>query len=300
MPVSLRAFRNVVSRWRHPGLVSEDPAARHFSVGQLQRRRAWRDRLRSSGEAARIESLRQRHAGQRCFIIGNGPSIKQQDLSRLGDEVTFVTNWFANHEDYDQIRPDYYCISSHEVFGGWDAAEPSFDATMREAIVSRQWRSHHFFPLLAREAMIGDPDFGQDRCHFLVFERPKTTIEARGTLNWDLTGCLDDGYTGITTFCIPLAVHMGFTEIVLLGCDCDYGIQSAKDPKAYFYDFAKHTTKTTSYNTLDRIWGPGGAIFQIYEIVRREAEAQGVRIVNATAGGLLEVFERVEYESLLS
>ncbi len=30
--------------------------------------------------------------GQRCFIIGNGPSLKQTDLTKLKDEFTFGMN----------------------------------------------------------------------------------------------------------------------------------------------------------------------------------------------------------------
>jgi len=32
----------------------------------------------------RIELLRNRHKGQRCFIIGNGPSLRKMDLKPLG------------------------------------------------------------------------------------------------------------------------------------------------------------------------------------------------------------------------
>ena len=38
---------------------------------------------------ARFEDL---HRGQRCFIIGNGPSLKQMDLSPLQNEITFGMN----------------------------------------------------------------------------------------------------------------------------------------------------------------------------------------------------------------
>lgn len=35
---------------------------------------------------------------KRAFILGNGPSINQQDLTLLRDETTFVANWFINHK----------------------------------------------------------------------------------------------------------------------------------------------------------------------------------------------------------
>jgi len=269
-----------------------------FSKVQLAKRKTWRLTLKDTGEAERLSELKDIHAGRRAFIVGNGPSIKNQDLTKLAGEVTFATNWFANHPDYDEIRPDYYCISSHEVFGGWKTKTPQLNEQMRSAIVDKRWKSHHFFPIWARDSIIADPDFPQDKTNFLIFERPCATVLERGRMNWDLTANLDDGMTGIITFCLPLAYHMGIREVYLLGCDCDYGIKKADDPKAYFYDFSRHTTSTSKFETLNRVWGQGGDIFQIYDIVRRESEKRELKIRNATRGGLLESFERVDYEDL--
>jgi hypothetical protein len=273
--------------------------ARLFDARQLMQRAGWRRKLHSSGEAARLEALREIHSGERCFIIGNGPSLKQQDLTRLAGEITFVTNWFANHEQYDEIRPTYYCISSHEVFGGWKTTEPELDRTLRQRITGRTWRSHHFFPLFAQDSLRRDPAFAHDKTNYLIFERPKASVIDRGALNWDVCANMDDGLTGIVTFCIPLAVHMGIREIYLLGCDCDYQIQNVRDPKAYFYDFKQHTTRTSAFGTLTKVWGEGGSIFEVYDIVRREAAARGVEIFNSTEGGLLETFERHPLDEVL-
>jgi len=270
-----------------------------FTSEQEEARAKWRELLASSGEAARLASLKDIHRGKRAFFIGNGPSINGQDLTKLSSELTFVTNWFANHEHYERIRPTYYCISSHEVFGGWNANPPKLNEDLRRVLVGRQWTSQIVFPLWARPVVTVDPGFGEKPPLYMIFERPKAVISKRGTLNWDVFGNMDDGYTGIVTFCLPLAYHMGIREVYLLGCDCDYQIKTEQDPKAYFYDFSKHSTSTSKFQTLDRIWGPGGEIFQVYEIVRREAEARGMVIKNATAGGLLEVFERTAYEGLV-
>jgi hypothetical protein len=40
----------------------------------------------------RLQSLKNVHNGRRAFIIGNGPSLKQTDLSRLKNEFTFGLN----------------------------------------------------------------------------------------------------------------------------------------------------------------------------------------------------------------
>src|SRR6476646_10859762 len=47
---------------------------------------------------ARNAELRNRHKERtRCFVIGNGPSLKTQDLTLLKDEITIVANSFFKH-----------------------------------------------------------------------------------------------------------------------------------------------------------------------------------------------------------
>ena len=40
----------------------------------------------------RLAELKDIHKGRRAFIIGNGPSLKQTDLSKLKNEITFGMN----------------------------------------------------------------------------------------------------------------------------------------------------------------------------------------------------------------
>ena len=46
------------------------------------------------GKKNRMNLLRYKdiHKGERCFIIGNGPSLNKMDLSLLKDEITFGMN----------------------------------------------------------------------------------------------------------------------------------------------------------------------------------------------------------------
>jgi len=39
-----------------------------------------------------LQAMRDKHAGQRCFILGNGPSLRRTNLRLLKDEITFGMN----------------------------------------------------------------------------------------------------------------------------------------------------------------------------------------------------------------
>ena len=62
--------------WRNRG--------RHVLARSFNRR--WNESQRA------LAGYQDKHQGQRCFIIGNGPSLRQTDLSRLRGEFTFGLN----------------------------------------------------------------------------------------------------------------------------------------------------------------------------------------------------------------
>jgi len=54
-----------------------------------------------------------RHAGERCFVVGSGPSIARMDLSWLKDEITICVNQSYKALDFD---PTYVCIGDRELW----------------------------------------------------------------------------------------------------------------------------------------------------------------------------------------
>jgi uncharacterized Rossmann fold enzyme len=48
------------------------------------------------------------HSGKRCFILGNGPSLKTDNLKCLEDEFVFTVNQIARHPDFKYIKPNYH------------------------------------------------------------------------------------------------------------------------------------------------------------------------------------------------
>ncbi|MCB0272752.1 MAG: DUF115 domain-containing protein [Bdellovibrionales bacterium] len=252
-----------------------------------------------SNACRNIMKLQNIHLGKRAFVIGNGPSLKNQDLSKLENEIVFVTNWFANHQDFEKIKPTYYTVASHEVFGGWNKT-PDFDPNFYKLLNTKTKNTKKFFSYTFKPYIESNKMFEGHDIEYLLFERPKQLIDQLDQPNADLTKHMDDGYTVIATFCLPLARWMGIKEIILLGCDCDYGIKKESDKKSYFYDAKLHTTSVSKFENLQRIWADGGPVFQSYEKIRNDYSMAGVTIRNATGGGRLEVFEKVAYEDLFT
>ena len=111
---------------------------------------------------------------------------------------------------------------------------------------------------------------------------------------------------------VQIAYYMGFDPIYLVGVDCDYVIpasvrQTGPDRFGRGVGFYLESTRDDDPNHFcpdylgaGRKWHDPNvpAMIEGYRTCRQAIEARGRRIYNATVGGKLEVFERVDFDSL--
>lgn len=69
------------------------------------------------------EQFQNIHKGKRCFIVGNGPSLKKQNLIFLKNETCFLCNYMALTDYYDSISPEYYMLSDPGFFSTEDGVK---------------------------------------------------------------------------------------------------------------------------------------------------------------------------------
>ena len=62
-----------------------------------------------------LSELKNIHKGKRAFIIGNGPSLKQTDLSKLKTEITFGMNRIYLAFPEWVFTTNYLCITNDLV-----------------------------------------------------------------------------------------------------------------------------------------------------------------------------------------
>ncbi|MDX1565926.1 MAG: hypothetical protein R3236_10995, partial [Phycisphaeraceae bacterium] len=58
--------------------------------------------------ASALNQLKNNHRGERCVIMGNGPSLGRMDLTPLGDEYTFGMNRIYLLVPELDWRPSFY------------------------------------------------------------------------------------------------------------------------------------------------------------------------------------------------
>jgi hypothetical protein len=236
-------------------------------------------------------------AGQRCFIMGNGPSLKMQDLTKLAHEKKFATNMFPLHPDLEKIHLDFYCASDPR---NW-TVDGRFPSVLRAGF-AKMLDCLFFFWRPAALVTQRTQELEGRRIYYLNFDFREWVFN--GAFSTDVSRRVFCGHTVIIDFCLPLAFYFGFKEIYLLGCDCDFRVKQAPDlSQAYFYDKSLDE-RSVYYNPRDTLYKLKGdadhlaVMLASYAVVKRAFEANGRKIFNAGYGGKLEVFERVNYDSL--
>jgi len=141
------------------------------------------------------------HPGKRCFIIGNGPSLRQTELSKLQGEFTFGLNRIY------LLFPELgftttYLVSVNDLVLEQCATE------MKQLPLPKfvTWRARRWFR--------DDP-----KVTYL-----DTDFTGEEDFSSQLTGRLFEGFT-VTYVALQLAFHMGFEEVVLVGVDHNFVTQ---------------------------------------------------------------------------
>ncbi|MCR2822018.1 6-hydroxymethylpterin diphosphokinase MptE-like protein [Lederbergia panacisoli] len=218
----------------------------------------------------KLKLIKDKHKGERCFIVATGPSLKIQDLEKLHKEVTFSMNSVCLAFDETEWRPTYYGIQDKGVYKKLESYIKNFNAECKFigdsiSIHNNIPKDYYIFPLNLLN-------------HSFSHKKYNTKFSDNAFAE------IYDGYT-ITYSLIQIAVYMGVKEIYLLGADCNY----SSDMNHHFKDYGH--VDPTFLSSRDKM-------ISAYKVAKTYADQNNIKIFNATRGGVLEVFDRVDFDSL--
>jgi len=220
------------------------------------------------------------HTGKRCFIVGNGPSLKPSDLELLRDEITFASNHIYLVYDNTSWRPTYY-VSQDDLF--MVAEHKNF---------SKIVKGIKFFEI---DSTLLCEDFEAENAYFFSLDLRAFHKQLPYKVEFSNEPGLYYWTSTVTYTCLQMAAFMGFDKIFLLGVDNNFPVMRTSNGEIMYTDSKSHFH--ADYRKF--YYAPDIDLLNSgYETAREHAKENEYKIYNATRGGKLEVFERVDFDSL--
>ena len=235
----------------------------------------------------RLKDLREKYNGSdRCFVIGNGPSLNKLDMGLLADEVTFGVNGIFLK---DGFKPTFYVVEDHLV------------AEDRKARIDELSGVTKLFPSYLSYCFEEHPET------IFYNHQPRKSFPHGFDFSTDAS---EITYTGCTVVfsCLQLAYYLGFKNIYVIGVDVDYQIpEDVKKTQDYNVEVLDMDSDDPNHFHQD-YFGKGyrwhdpqaDKMVQSFREAENICSENGVKLYNATPGGKLEEFERINYNSLFA
>ena len=241
-----------------------------------------------------IKKFKNLYSGQRCFIIGNGPSLKKTDLDLIKNEFSFAMNRIRMIFDQTIWRPTFYsCTTTNIHRQDW-----------KKDIFYMQNFDIPFFiwDKLAEETS----DFKFTKNTFLLncSNGEQVTDDANDDWwSWDPSRRVTKfGSSIVVSF--QLAAYMGFKEIYLLGTDLNFKDSNIQKllKKIGLKEFSQKFDKNHFDNSYGTPGLPSNALNQnmlsVHKLINKMTKSAGIKVYNSTKGGELEIYERICLEDI--
>lgn len=241
-------------------------------------------RLHKFSKSSNDESLRvlkDIHKGERCFIVATGPSLRVSDVEKLKDEYTFSVNSIFMLFDKTAWRSNYYVCLDERHFENMLSKYPEEMNSVCTDIKFFNANCH---------ATVDDKKLKIDNALYVRVSgaNPLTSAKEKFYFSKDLVKGVHNSGT-VTNVAINIAMYMGFKKIYLLGVDCNYQGKL----KHFSSDWNDQTMQLDERDLIELRMRNG---FREMSGVAKQYE---VEIYNATRGGMLEVFPRVDLDKVL-
>lgn len=220
-----------------------------------------------------LKKYKNLHENERCFVVCTGPSLRVEDLDKLKNEYTFSMNNIFQLFSRTKWRPTYYCLIDRFVYDKLNEFEEF--KKIENAFIPDSF-TKRYKKISLRQYNLIPVDFSESRWPMMK--------KAQVRFSEDIDVVVYD-FNSVTYTALQIAVYMGFKEIYLIGCDFDYS-----GTRQHFEDYGIEVNR--DYHVENR------AVLG-YEAAKDYADRHCIKIFNATRGGKLEIFERVDFDTLV-
>ena len=222
------------------------------------------------------------HKGESCFLIGNGPSLNADDLTKIEESgyKTFAFNRIYYIFNETSWRPTYYISQDEKMLEGC------------KEDVSKLELAHKFIPANLRWYY-----------NINIQDAEEFYLEGVKDRKFWFSDNIDHSVCWASTVmytAAQFAVYMGFSTIYLIGVDHHFHISKDKNGNIVVDNSVKDYFSEKYNHDKDNLVFPSPDIStETYYAMKKYCDERNINVYNTTRGGKLEVFPRMDVDSLL-
>ena len=232
-----------------------------------------------------IAKLKNMHKGEVCFVIGNGPSLKPEDLQQLHTKHIdcFGTNRIFKIFGKTDWRPKYFVSEDVIIIQGIQKEISDIPSDYKFIPINLHWYENVDIKNATYFYMNYNENHPDDVYGLSVNLDSHITCRATVSLT-----------------CLQFAIYMGYSKIYLLGVDHNFAKMFDKNGNVVEDKSIKnHFTDDYDKDIIDQGFQIDGATQAYLDVERLSKKTGTFKVYNATRGGKLEVFERVDFDEVI-
>ncbi|MDO5156062.1 MAG: hypothetical protein Q4D51_08850 [Eubacteriales bacterium] len=251
------------------------------------------------------KSLKNIHKGERCFVLGNGPSLNNLDFSLLENEQVFTVNCLMVDERYKLLKPNYHFWMDYNGFGLRDDVKGDASKSAELMKMLEDYENLLFF--VPAQAYPVIRQYGVDQN---IDMRYLDMIDYGHIHKIDIS-TVSLGFSTVVQYAIETAIYMGFKEIYLLGCDTTI-IKSVIDvalgqevSTVHAYQEDEEKSQEDAYkqvlknNGVKFVLEDTLSVIKGYEELDRYCDKNDIKLVNLSDITLIDCIKRDRIENVL-
>lgn len=219
--------------------------------------------------------LKELRKSEECFIMGNGPSLKNVDFKKLENKETFAVNYFYKYRE-DGFESKYF-VAIDDIFANSEGIE----------YIEKLYHDKKMYIILRHSCFFNSKEkFDLNRCFFLYAKQFQAGNDVRIECDKNMTACIN-----VVLQCIQIALDMGYKKIYLLGCEFS---EYAQLKVEHFYN----VDLTRAFSMGDEARWAALVHYHHYAL-ERYAKKRGVEIINLTPGSLIDAYKKDSFENII-
>ena len=227
------------------------------------------------------KSLKNLHKGKRGFVIGNGPSLRIEDLNKLNNEITIASNKIYLAFEETKWRPNYYTVADPILW-------PKIKNELKNIDI-------HIFHIPSN----------LDDIPISIYKKTRAWNNVKRAETRPFSDDFSEKVYGggsITYQNIQFAYYLGLNPIYIIGCDHNYN-ENTKSNESVLIN---HVGSSNHFHKKYRVSGERvlsaniDLMNEYFYISKTFLKDKSYSIYNSTRGGNLNIFQRREFESLFN